>query len=736
MNLLNPDLVFNRRLQIASLTGLAVIIAAGSLGEWWTSPIAGMSAASAKSALVKHLNLMPLSFESNMGQTAKEVSYLSRSNGYILYFTPQEMVLDFRAAPTKSKHGRLQDLSTKGSNDVLRVQFVGANQHPTIVGDEKLKAKSNYFIGNDPNNWHKNIPNYSRVDYQGIYPGIDMTFYGNQNQLEYDIKVAPAADPNAAQFHFVGAKDISLNTNGSLDLTTPEGKKISMHKPIVYQTINGTKHEVSGKFKLLANKDIGFDIGKYDKSQPLIIDPVLTMSTFIGGSGGDNTALAIAVRDQPLPHVYITGYTNSTDFPTVGPFQSTNKGPGRTAFVLKYDRDANAIEYSTYLGGSGGNDEGFAITTDSVNAAYITGETNSKDFPLQNPFQLTNKGARDFTAFVTKLNPEGDGLVYSTYLGGSGENQEGNGIAVDINGFAYVTGETTSTDFPTKNPFQATNKGPKFTAYLTKLNTLGNGLVYSTYLGGSGGQDEGNAIKVDSSGNVYITGETNSKDFPTLNPIQPTPKPAGAAQTGFVTKINSTGTALVWSTYLGGSGGNDYPTGLDIDDLQAVYITGYTNSSDFPVKNPVQATNNGPNFTGFITKINPEGDALDYSTYIGGSGGNDRFTAMSVDIERKPHVCGYTNSHDFPLKNALQSANLGAGVTTVGLSLNADGGSINNSSYIGGSGGNDRCFGVAMDGLSSVYHTGLTNSADFPILNAIQPAKTSAIMAYLLNVSI
>lgn len=734
MNPLN-HISFHRGFQIAGIGGLALLLTAGiAIKEFGQSTPSSKSIAS--QSILNQLTIRPLSFEINKGQTAPIVNYLSRGNGYMLFFTPQEIVIDFRTAPlTPKDQGKLKNLSTKGSNDVLRIQFVAANSHPTIVATEQLKSKSNYFIGQDPKNWHTNIANYGRVNYKTLYPGIDMTFYGNQNQLEYDIEVAPGADPQLARFHVNGAQTMQMNPQGDLILTTPEGKKLSMHKPVIYQMINGSKHSISGNFKLLANQEIAFNVGPYDRSQTLIIDPVLAMSTYIGGSGGDNAALALAVNDEPLPHIYLTGYTNSTDFPTVGPFQATNKGKGRTAFVLKYDRNANALEYSTYLGGSGGNDEGFAIAVDGVRAAYITGETNSKDFPLQNPFQADNKGAKDFSAFVTKLNPEGNGLVYSTYLGGSGENQEGNGIAVDAFGFAYVTGETTSKDFPLFNPFQSTNKGPKFTAYITKFDTLGDKLIFSTYLGGSGGQDEGNSIKVDNIGAIYVTGETNSKDFPTLNPIQPTPKPAGAAQTGFVTKMMADGSGLIWSTYLGGSGGNDYPNALDLDDLQNVYVAGYTNSSDFPVKDAFQATNNGPNFTGFLTKILAPGNAIAYSTYWGGSGGDDRINALSVDVARKPHICGSTNSHDLPLKGAVQIVNKGAGITTFGGSLTPDG-LLNVSTYFGGSGGNDRCFGIGVDGLTNVYAAGLTNSADFPVVNAIQPVKTSTIMAFLINITL
>lgn len=686
--------------------------------------------------------IMPLLFEKNAGQTSNQVRYLSRSDGYMMFFTSKEIVLDLRKDPANPKElGKFHNLKPTiiPSNDVLRLQFIGANSHPEIVGKDEVTTKTNYFIGNDPKKWQKNVPNFAKVDYKNLYPGIDMVFYGDHQKLEYDIRVSPGADPNMARFAVTGAKDVKLNQNGDLTLTAKEGSKITMQKPIIYQTINGARHPVKGSFVIADKNQIGFKIGAYDKTQTLVIDPKLvnvTFSTYLGGSGGDNASLAVALNhlDQD-PQVYMTGYTNSADFPTVGPFQATNNGKGRNAFVSKFSADGSTLIYSTYLGGSGGNDEGFAIAVDSTQNAYITGETNSKDFPTKNPFQATNNGAKDFAAFVTKLNPEGNDLVYSTYLGGSGENQEGNGIAVDIQGFAYVTGETTSTDFPLKNAFQATNKGPKFTAYVTKLNTVGNDLVFSTYLGGSGGQDEGNAIAVDRFQNIYITGETNSKDFPTKDPLQATPKPAGAAQTGFVTKMSANGATLEYSTYLGGSGGNDYPNGIAVDTALNAYVGGYTNSSDFPTVNAVQSTNNGPNFTGFVSKINSIGSALVFSTYLGGSGGNDRVNAVAVTADGRVHVAGFTNSTDFPLKNAVQTTNKGPNITSFATAYNFDG-TLFNSTYWGGSGGNDRAYGIALNAVDDAIIVGLTNSADFPLVSPFQSSMTSAIMAFAYHISI
>lgn len=678
---------------------------------------------------------LPLMFETNVGQTNSQVNFLVRMIGYTMYFTPAEIVFDFRTPPASAvKNGKLKYLDvTPISKSTLRLQFVGGNKHPIITGKEALPSKTNYFIGNDRKKWHTNISNFAQVNYQQLYPGIDMVFYGNNHQLEYDIHVAPGANPNKINFKLVGAKALQLDKHGNLFIAMQGKEHLQMHKPTIYQLVKGKKHLIAGKFILSAKKEVGFKIGKYDNTKPLVIDPVLDYSTYLGGSE-DNCGLGIALDNGPNPAVYVTGYTKSTDFPIEGGVQSTNNGPGRTAFVTKINREGTAIVYSTYLGGSGGNDEGFAIAVDSTGSAYITGETNSKDFPLQNPYQATNRGARDFTAFVTKLNPEGNALVYSTYLGGSGENQEGNAIAVDSSGFAYVTGETTSKDFPIKNPFQATNKGPKFTAYVTKFNPSGTDLVFSTYLGGSGGQDEGNGIAIDEEQNIFVTGETNSKDFPVLNAIQPRPGPRGAGQTGFLTRFNANGTGLVFSTYFGGSGGNDYPTCIALDPNGAAIFGGYTNSTDFPTINAAQATNRGAGhgrgFNGFVSRIDHTGSQVIASTYLGGTGGDDRVMGVAADGLFRSHITGFTNSTDFPTVFPFQGSNNGPAITSFYTIIDIDI-PILFSTYFGGSGGNDRGFATAVDADRNSYVTGLTNSTDFPLLNPIQSTHPAKEMAWV-----
>lgn len=673
---------------------------------------------------------IPLHFEINQGQVANQVQYLSRGDGYNIYFTSTEVVLDLDSASQPVANHKLTQSNIRESA-TLRLQFVNANARSVMVGKEELPSKSNYFIGNDPTQWHTNIKNYAKVIYQNLYPRIDAIFYGHQKQLEYDIRVAPGAHPETIRFHIEGAKHLHLDPHGNLILTMGNDKWVMMHKPIVYQLIHSIKHSIKGDFALFADNQIGFKIDAYDKTQPLMIDPVLTYSTYLGGSGGSESSLAIAIHVRGF--AYVTGSTNSIDFPTQSPIQSANLSKQRTAFVTKINTEGNALVYSTYLGGHGGIDQGFGIAVGRNGVAYITGTTNSNDFPLKNPAQST-KLSPNLSAFVTKINSQGSSLTYSTYLGGSGFYNEGLSIALDNIESAYVTGFTNSNDFPLLNPFQAINKGANITSFVTKIDPLGNTLNYSTYLGGSGGNDRGFGIAVDCFGNAYVTGQTNSKDFPTLNPFQAKPKPIGAALTGFVTKLNTTGNGLVYSTYLGGSGGNDSPNAIALDPTGSAYVTGFTNSKDFPLQNPFQATNRGANFSAFVSKLGFKGNTLVYSTYLGGSGGNDKSFSIAVDDPGNAYVTGQTNSTNFPIQNPIQATNNGPNLTAFITKFDWKGNTLF-STYFGGSGGNEKGTGIVVDNLGNVYVTGQTNSKDFPTKNPFQASNKGNVTAFVAKFS-
>jgi hypothetical protein len=596
------------------------------------------------------------------------------------------------------------------------MRLLKANPTSAVVGLEELPGKANYFIGNDPRKWHVNVPLFERVRYQNVYPGIDLLYYGNQRQLEYDFVVAPGADPSHIQIGIRGASMSSLGENGDLMLAMDGRGGIRWHKPVAYQDENGFRREVAASYVLKKHNRIGFEIGYYDLKKPLFIDPLI-YSTYLGGTGSD-VANAIAVDSSGS--AYITGSTGSSDFPTVNALQSVESGTG-DAFVAKFDATGSTLVYATYLGGSGG-ESGAGIAVDSSGAAYITGETTSTDFPTMNAFQLANAGGQE-DAFVTKVDPTGSALVYSTYLGGSGSDV-GSGIAVDTSGSAYVTGATTCTDFLS---LSCAGNG-NYDAFVAKLNPTGSALIYSTCLGGYG-DDRGNAIAVDSSGNAYLAGTTSSSNFPTMNALQPAPG-QDFGYDAFVTKLNP-GAALVYSTYLGGSG-YDEADGIAVDGAGNVYVTGETASVDFPTVNPVQ-----PAFGGsadvFVAKLNSAGSALVYSTYVGGSG-PDSASAVALDSLGDAYIAGRTSSSDFPTVNAFQPSNGGSPIDAFVTKLNAAGSALVYSSYLGGTGDFQYATGIATDNMGNAYVTGTTNAVDFPIVAGFQTANAGGNDAFVAKI--
>jgi Beta-propeller repeat len=636
----------------------------------------------------------PLSFEPNQGQTDAQVKFLSRASGYTLFVTAREAV--FAA----------QDGS------VERMTLMGANPSPRFEPLEKQSGISNYFIGNDPLKWRTNITNYGKVALRDVYPGIDLVFYGNERQLEYDWVVASGADPKLIHVKWEGPSQVTKNASGDLLLSA----SLIERKPIVLQ--DGKR--IDGRY-VVRGREVAFKIAKYDAGKSLVIDPVLVYSTYLGGSGVDQ-GRGIAV--DGAGNAYVTGFTSSLDFPAGSSIQTGYAGGTFDAFVTKINAAGSARVYSTYLGGQV-TDEGTAIAVDGAGNAYVTGYTNSYDFPtskaIQSAFAL---GAED--AFVTKIDAAGSTLVYSTYLGGGGTDL-GQGIAVDSAGNAYVTGYTNSNDFPTAHPLQMSNGGNGFDAFVTKINAAGSAYVYSTYLGGSG-DDFGQGIAADSAGNAYATGFTYSTNFPTTNPLQPN---FGGFTDVFVTKINAAGSARVYSTYLGGSG-PDVGQGIAVDGAGNAYVTGYTISIDFPKVNPLQTAHGGIANDAFVTKINAAGSALVYSTYLGGSG-DDRGAGIAVDRAGNAYVTGSTSSTDFPTTKPLQISN-GGGLDAFVTEINAAGSAYVYSTYVGGS-GDDFGAGISVDGAGNAYVAGTTGSVNFPTGNPVQASYGGFNDAFVLSIS-
>jgi hypothetical protein len=683
--------------------------------------LADLSRASTVRSEASNLHL-PLSFERNQGQTDPQVKFLSRGSGYALYLTPTEAVLSLhRLSGNHGLKGRLGALQKSKTHDpaptLLRMKLVGANPAPVVFGIDELLGKCNYFIGNDPKRWHTNVATFAKVRYENIYPGIDVTYHGNQQQLEYDFVVAPGADPKAIELSFPDAKNLAIDTEGQLVVQLADGE-IFERAPSVYQEVNGQKRKVAGRYMLKASHRVAFELGAIDRSRAVVIDPTIVYSTYLGGSGDENPLYMVLDR---FGDVYLTGYTSSIDFPTTpGSFQPTYAGGPFDAYVTKLNPEGSALLYSTYVGGSG-DDEALGMAIDDSGHAYIVGSTSSLDFPTtEGAFQRSFAGGNT-DAFVTKLSADGSALAFSTYLGGSGDDFAFIG-PTDPGGHVYVEGFTSSTDFPTTpGAFQRKYAGGPDDSFVTKLNHDGTGLIYSTYLGGTG-DDIGIDGTVDRFGNAHFTGLTGSTDFPTTPGAFQRTYGGGNIDT-FVTKLSRDGSSLVYSTYLGGSG-DENPFDLAVDFYGNAYVPGVTSSIDFPTTpGAFQTSFAGGNVDGYVTKINPAGSGLVYSTYLGGSG-DDFAGAVRVEGRGNAYVPGQTSSTDFPTTtNAFQSTYGGGNSDAFVLKLNRTGSGLVFSSYLGGSGDDGSVgAGTGVDGLGNMYVYGVTNSTDFPITkHAFQP---------------
>jgi len=663
---------------------------------------------------------LPLSFEMNQGQTDPQVQFLSHGSGYGLFLTPTEAVLSLETSGVSQSSAVLSPLasaSQPAKPDVIQMTLVGANGSGQGVGVNPQATKTNYFIGNDPTKWRTNIPNYGQVEYDNVYPGVNLLYYGNQRQLEYDFDVAPGADPNLITLRFQGQDSLALDSQGDLVIHTAGGDVVE-HAPVLYQEVAGVRQMVSGQYALTGTDQVGFAVGAYDASKPLTIDPILSYSTYLGGSDLD---IGNGIAVDSSGNAYVAGATGSTDFPiTAGGLQTTYGGGYNDVFVAKLNASGTSLVYSTYLGGNGndGNEGVNVIALDSSGDAYLTGHTESTNFPTTPGAFQTTIGAFP-SAFVAKLNASGNALVYSTYLGGAaGEystGTAGRSIALDAAGNAYVTIDTSSPTMPTTaGAFQPTYGGGSNNAYLAKLNPSGTALVYATYLGGNTFDATG-GMAVDSSGNVYVTGYTRSTNFPiTPGAFQTTF--GGGSYDAFVTKLNANGTALLYSTYLGGSG-TDLGIDVAVDSSGDAYVTGWADSINFPLTSGAFQTTLGGSQNVFVTKLNATGSALVYSTYLGGRG-PDYGYEIAVDSSGNAYVAGYTSSTNFPTTlDAFQSTYSGGDDAFVSI-LNATGTALVYSTYLGGN-GFDQVRGIALDGSGNAYVTGATTSTDFPTTTGV-----------------
>jgi len=717
------------------LTTVALVLGVAT-GEWQPESHeihsgAIPSSAPLKQNLLDSYGKLPLTFVPNAGQTDAQVRFVAQTSGANFYFTSTEAVFAF--VNEKKRYA-------------LRLTFLGANPSTELVGSQAGVGKVNYLFGNDPARWRTGLPTYGEVVYRDLWPGIDLAFRGENGELKYEFRLAPGADPNHIRLAYRGAKRLSLDRDGDLKIHTSLGV-LSDSRPTTYQITAGARIPVASRYRLVNNSygfnSYGFTLSAHDPTLPLVIDPGLAYSTFLGVNA--DAGLGIAV--DAAGNAYVTGETGASDFPTtVGAFDETFNG-GTTlgrgdVFVTKLNPSGTALEYSTYLGGSA-NEVGTGIAVDAAGNAYVTGSTLSSNFPTSTgAFDTSYNGGLD--AFVTKLDATGSFLAYSTYLGGSAPglpcspscpDDAGAGIAVDSAGNAYVTGGTRSRDFPTTPGAFDTSYTPGAGShvFVTKLDPTGSALMYSTYLGGDS-IEEGAAISVDNAGNAYVTGVTGSNAFPTTAGAFDTTRNGG--QDAFLTKVNADGNALVYSTFLGGSL-IDQGDGITIDANGNAYVMGFSNSIDFPTTPGAFDTTLTGLDDAFVAKLNTDGSDLVYSTYLGGSGREicnyfgrgliSRFCwGIGVDANGSAYVTGGTTSADFPTTAGAFDTTYNGGTCNVCgdvfvTKLNAMGSAALYSTYLGGP-ENESGRAIAVDTSNGVYVTGSTTSTNFPTTaGAFQP---------------
>lgn len=696
---------------------------------------------------------LPLSFEANRGQVSEEVKFLARGQGFTAFLTDSGLVLTLRG-------------NGAGANERLVLRMGWAGGAPVLVprGLDKLRGRVNYFRGNDPALWHQGIPTYAKVLYKNVYPGIDVVFHGDRrNQFEFDFIVWPGADPASICLSLdaspggnerLGESTIKreglkregqepllrIDEDGALVLTTGAGG-LRFCRPAIYQDKDGARHDVAGRYLLTGEGQVRFEVAAYDPGRPLVIDPVVVVeSKRASGEGADgwldkgqklnrpggDVGQAIAVDADGS--VYVTGVTFAENFPTSPEaFQPAIGDPGGVlgdAFVVKLDESGTTLLYSTLLGGSG-RDGGTGIAIDAAGDAYVTGYTSSRDFPGTAEGRYGGGASDAFVARIreTELEGEGEGelepvfrleLVYSIYVGGRGADT-GNGIDVDGPHNAYITGDTSSMDFPTTEgalrPRSSLISLPD--AFVVKINDDSE-VEYATYLGGLGA-DSGRGIAVDSGGYAYVTGTTFSEDF-AAESIGPTQKARDFSDV-FVAKINVSGTALDYAVYLGGAK-DDEATGIALDTRENAYVTGWTESEDFPVTDNALQPSLGGGRDAFVAEIDTPGSSLVYATYLGGKK-LDEGRAIAVDVNGSAVVAGRTFSDDIGATEGAVQTEPGGNSDIFVARIEKSGGRLAYLTYLGGF-GVEEGLGIAVDGSGYAYVTGLTYSSwDFPVTQGV-----------------
>jgi hypothetical protein len=666
------------------------------------------------------LNEFPLSFIPNVGQTASSIHYQLHAAGGNVFFTPTEVIFTLFAPPARQeqtdisaipKVSILDRASKQAEFSNVRQQFVGAQAIPRITGSFEQAGKVNYLLGSDPSHWFTNLPTYGEIVYQQLYPGIALHYDGADGQLKGTYTVAPGADPSQIRWRYDGIERVQVNKEtGDLIVTSSEGGVLVEQRPVAWQMVDEQQMSVEVEYAVGSDGSVGFTLGAYNPSIPLVIDPTLIWSTYAGGSSYDR---ALNIATDSSGNVYITGETSSNNFTPIKNAVKDKFGGENDAFVMKINSAGNQILYSTYLGGSG-YEWASGLTVDSSGSAYITGLTTSTNFPLEKPLQPSKPGGPQ-DAFVTKLSSDGSTLIFSTYLGGNaGQGSDGGtGTAIDAAGNVYVTGITNSTNFPLKNPLQPKYGGNPFDVFVSKISSDGQELLFSTYLGGSGDDQSYEGIALDNSNNIHITGFTNSNNFFGIDTQQN--KYGGGSYDVFVSKINADGSSLLFSRYIGGSN-TDQGSSIAVDDSSgSIYVVGNTSSDTLPAAHPSRKNEGGGDV--FIARLDNQGNNVLYSTFFGGSAydvGRDVVVTNSGEV----YIVGATSSDKFPLVKSLQ--NYGGGSDAFLIKLNPETNEILYSTFFGGN-GNDSGRGVSLSDSGSVYIAGSTSSSEnFPLAYALE----------------
>ena len=682
---------------------LACITFAVIAGFQWTAtppsatPAASPSPATASELLVR----TPLGFEPDEGSDA---TFLARGPGQSVRLSPAGATWRLRAPAGK----RDADASTR-----VHMRLVGANAGARGEGQQPQAGRSHYLRGADPKQWRLDVERFDKVRYAQVYPGVDLVYYGNQRDLEYDFVVAPGADPARIALAFDGVDDVSVDDAGNLVLATPHGRLVQ-HRPVVYQRQGAERRRIAGRYTV-HDRRIAFEVGDYDRSRELVIDPVITYGTYLGGEDID---IGYGVAVDPQGNFYVAGTTRSLEFPTKSAADPSPSGDRSDSFVAKYNA-SGALVYATYLGGSS-TDWLKGLAVDSTGHAYVVGFTDSPDFPVAKAIQSGPNSPGGRAVFVSRLSPGGNVLEFSTYLGGGADY--GEAIAVDDAGHAYVTGLATY-NFPTTPGVIDTTTDWGRDVFVSKIDTNAGSLLYSTYIDGGEYTDSyGHAIAVDAAGNAYVAGQVDGHNFPVVGGGFPEFDFYGSDI--FLAKLAPDARSLLFSTYYGGVG-TEWLAGLAIDKAGNAAIVGLTQATDNPAVAAAQPTYAGGYNDAFVAKFNTNRGGLVFSTYLGGSNEehDENEMGIAMDAGGNVYVAGATFSTDFPVKSPIQATRVGT--QTGFVTVYSPTGAMLASTYLGAEQYSyTRVTSIAVDKAANVYVTGVTDGDQLPVPGAAQPTLT------------